>query len=112
MLSVLAKFTGDQLRMTLTCPHCTKEVRLQVNPDIVKLLTPSEIELVREKMRTGESNKEIASRLKTSEQVIKNRLRDIYSALNVRNGVALAVLWFRSIVTTKPSPNPKSGQAA
>jgi DNA-binding NarL/FixJ family response regulator len=95
--------------MTLTCPHCTKDIRLQVNPQIVKNLTPKEIEVLQAKTQRGEGNKEIAARLHTTEQVIKNRMRGIYQALNVHSDIELMVLWFRNV---QPCPNPKSGQAA
>ena len=95
--------------MTLTCPHCTKAIQLQINPEILKGLTPAEIQLIQAKMSRGESNKELANRLGTSEQVIKNRLRDIYSAFRVHSAVEMAILWFRNV---QPQSNPKSGQVA
>lgn len=95
--------------MTLTCPHCTKEVPLQINPELLKHLTGSDVVLVKEKLKTGESNKELAARLNTTEQVIKNRLRDIFIRLQVHSSLELSIVWFRNI---QSQPKPRNGQAA
>jgi DNA-binding NarL/FixJ family response regulator len=96
--------------MTLTCPHCSKRIPLEINPALVRLLTPSQLEVVQAKMSRGECNKELAARLNTTEQAIKNRLRKAYQSLGVHSDIEMTVLWFRNIVAQ--CPNPKSGQAA
>ena len=54
-------------------------------------LTDRETEIV-ERVATGASNKEIASRLRMGEQTVKNGLRRIFKKLAVENRVGLALL--------------------
>lgn len=54
-------------------------------------LTPREVDIVK-RVAVGAANKEIAARLKMSEQTVKNYLRRIFKKLQVANRVELALL--------------------
>ena len=56
-----------------------------------RTLTAREAEIV-ERVATGASNQEIASRLRMGEQTVKNGLRRIFKKLSVENRVGLALL--------------------
>ncbi len=56
-----------------------------------RTLTAREAEIV-ERVATGASNREIASRLRMGEQTVKNGLRRIFKKLSVANRVGLALL--------------------
>lgn len=55
-----------------------------INPDVIELLTPREIEVLRELSR-GSSNREIANNLDIAENTVKVHVHNILEKLNLRN---------------------------
>jgi DNA-binding NarL/FixJ family response regulator len=73
-------------------PAKTKSLPLldRVGARVLKRLTPKELQIVA-LVAEGGKNKEIATQLSTTEQVIKNYLRNIYDKMGVSDRLELAV---------------------
>ncbi len=71
--------------------HPLMRTLVQAPPTGSRSLTAREAEIV-ERVATGASNREIASRLRMGEQTVKNGLRRIFKKLSVANRVGLALL--------------------
>lgn len=70
----------------MICPSCGHEFRI-INPS--RLLTPRELETVEYLFAGYSKNKEIAAKMQTTEQVVKNRFRNIFHKLGLRRRVDL-----------------------
>ena len=79
-------------------------------PETVKL-SAKQAEVVRLICEEGLTNREISERLGTSEQCVKNRLRDVLAAANVRDRLNLCI-WYHTGVgpRTQCFPVPEKRQ--
>ncbi len=91
-------------------PTLQVEIAAQWGASAAKQLTIRETEIVRQ-VATGLRNAEIAKRLSITETTVKTHLNHIFSKLELRDRVELAVYALRHGLVAKQTPSEGSGPA-
>ncbi|HVB80494.1 MAG TPA: response regulator transcription factor [Candidatus Binataceae bacterium] len=91
-------------------PTLQVEIAAQWGASAAKQLTIRETEIVRQ-VATGLRNAEIAERLSITETTVKTHLNHIFSKLELRDRVELAVYALRHGLVAKQTPSEGSGPA-
>lgn len=73
----------------MICPACSHKFEIR---EPSSLLTPRELETVRFLMNGMSKNKQIAKAMNTTEQVVKNRFRNVYRKLGLRRRIDLILM--------------------
>ncbi|HET9697590.1 MAG TPA: LuxR C-terminal-related transcriptional regulator, partial [Terriglobales bacterium] len=105
---------GEKFVQDAQGPVSTAETDDFVGARVRDRLTPKELRIIALIVQ-GYKNKEIASQLGTTEQVIKNYLRNVYDKIGVSDRLELAlftihhrILAEAAAATTNPAPAPNA----